>query len=115
MPHRGRGHNSRERIATADSIPRYLGGQGEESSRPERGSPKGKEPFVSDPLVDRLILSRMADDRPTAPLCSRCNDPMRLARKFARVEPLTEMHFYLCGRCGYVETVERQSSYKAPL
>jgi hypothetical protein len=40
---------------------------------------------------------------------------MRLARKFARVEPLTEMHFYLCGRCGYVETVERQSSYKAPL
>jgi hypothetical protein len=39
---------------------------------------------------------------------------MRLARKFPQVEPLSKMHFYLCGRCGYVETVERESSQKAP-
>jgi hypothetical protein len=63
---------------------------------------------------NQQILSRMADDRPTAPLCPCCNDPMRLARKFPQVEPLNEMHFYLCGQCGYVETVERESSQKAP-
>jgi hypothetical protein len=39
---------------------------------------------------------------------------MRLARMFPQVEPLNEMHFYLCGQCGYVETVERESSQKAP-
>jgi hypothetical protein len=39
---------------------------------------------------------------------------MRLARKLPRLAPLTEMHVYLCGRCGYVETIERESNYKAP-
>jgi hypothetical protein len=40
------------------------------------------------------------------PVCPRCGDPMRLARKFPRLKPLTEMHFYLCGRCGNVETID---------
>jgi ribosomal protein S27AE len=46
------------------------------------------------------------ENQPIAPVCPRCGDPMRLARKFPPLKPLPEMRFYLCGRCGNVETID---------
>jgi ribosomal protein S27AE len=39
-----------------------------------------------------------------APLCPRCGDPMRLARKKSRLPQ--GLLVYLCGGCGYVEIGE---------
>src|SRR4249920_906027 len=50
----------------------------------------------------------------TAPLCPQCGDAMRLARKLPPVRPLSGLVVHLCGRCGYVETADREADPPPP-
>jgi hypothetical protein len=74
-----------------------------------RASPASCTGPVPASLAKLLPISQsqgVKHDQPIAPICPRCGDPLRLARKFPRLKLLTEMHFYLCGRCGNVETID---------
>ena len=52
----------------------------------------------------------MSITHPTATLCPRCREPMKVVRTIPKLGGLPALHVFLCERCRHVETIERDQA-----